>query len=621
MVDERIGLTVSPDSNSKNFIVSLLACAFLAACAISLANIVIDPFFRFDLISIEGFNAQKLLFAGQARLAKPNVVCRLQPGSIILGTSRVEVGINPHHLGWNRAYGPVYNLGLAGSGLKELFLTLQHAVHASPRLRVAVIGLDFLMFNAHREAVVFGTEVIGFDAKRLMLAPDDSCWKSFGRDIGAFLGIEGLANSFATVRSQMPIAEMDDPETKFTTWLSLYDRDGYRGVVYDRKFLAYGLHEGFRASFDTASGRKAGQETYYVSRIWRPAPEERYCFERDGHDDTLALFRSIVDFARASHIEVRFFINPIHARMLVALQEAGLWPQYEEWKRRLVGTLAEEAAASHLSPFPLWDFSGINTVTTEFVPPLHDHTEMKWWWEPSHFRSAAGDLVLDKLLDYSDPGRRAPDDFGLALNPRNIDTWILRTREGVRDYVRAAPDEAQIIHDRIEPIMKKSGNSNCGYDEKEMIAGSRALARGDRVAAEAAFSRAVAIHEVDRKRYQEIGVPYREIGFDKELALARAGIELAPKLVSWQAYQDRGNGRLAQGKLREAVQDLSTAIRLGPPNTALYFLRGTTRMRLEQFELAVEDFVAGLALDKDNQTLQVLLKEAQARAAEANSSR
>jgi tetratricopeptide (TPR) repeat protein len=583
-----------------------------------LANIVIDPFRRFDLVSIDGFNAQKTQFAAQGRLAKPGVVCRLQPGSVVLGTSRVEVGINPRHPGWNPAYGPIYNVALAGSGLKELYLTLQHTVHASPRLRVVLVGLDFLMFNAHREAVVFGTEVMGFDEKRLLLSPNDSCLRSFTHDLNAFLGTGGLTYSVATINGQIRSSDID---AKVMNWLALYDRDGYRGGFYDQGFLPHALRNGFRASFDSFSGREAGQEKYYVSRIWRPAPAERYCFDRDGQDDTLALFRAMADFARASHIDVRFFINPIHARMLIALQEAGLWPQYEEWKRRVVGTLADEAAASNSAPFQLWDFSGINTVTTEFIPPLNDHREMKWWWEPSHYRSHAGDLILDRILDYNDPDRRVPDDFGVSLNAQNIDSWISKTRERVRDYVRSAPDEAQIVRDRVDPIVESAAGSNCGYDERAAVAGSQALARGDRNAAEAAFAKAVAIHEADQKLYQEIGVPYRENGFDKTLAMARAGIELAPKLASWQAYQDRGNDRLAQGKLREAAEDYSAAIRLGPPNTALYFLRGTMRMRLEQFEMASEDFAAGLALEPKNENLQALLKEARAKAADANPSK
>ena len=613
---------MTKDNNPKSFLLSLLACFFLAAGAIPLANIVVDPFFRFDLIAVEGFNAQKTQFASQARLAKPGVVCRLQPGSVILGTSRVEVGINPRHPGWNSSYGPVYNLALAGSGLKELYLTLQHVVHASSRLHVAVVGLDFLMFNAHREAVVFGTEVLGFDQKRLMLSSDDSCWKSFSRDLGLFLGTEGFAYSASTVRGQMLPSDVADPDSpKVMSWLALYDRDGYRGDSYDLAARNFVLRKGPRYWFDGASGRDATQEKYYVSRIWRPAPDGRYCFEHEGSQDTISLFRAIVDFARQSRVDVKFFINPIHARMLVALREAGLWPQYEEWKRRLVSTLAEEAAASGASPFQLWDFSGINTVTTELVPPSQDLAEMRWWWEPSHYRSSAGNLILDRILAHDDAARKVPDDFGVTLDSQNIEAWITKTRDGVRDFVRTAPDEAQIISDSIEPVLAASGGSNCGYDEQAARQGSEALRRGDRAAAEAAFSRALSIHEADRRRYAEIGVPYRESGFDETLVQARAGIELAPTLGSWQDYQTRGNARLAEGKLLEATEDFSAAIHFAPSNAALYFLRGTTRLKLEQFKNAAEDFVAALAIDPGNTTLQTLLREARARAAEPATSR
>ncbi len=609
---------VPQEKGPKRFLVSLLACLFVAACAIPIANIVIDPFLRFDLVRIDGFNAQKPEFASQARLAKAGIVCRLQPGSIVLGTSRVEVGIDPRHPAWNSYPGPVYNLALAGSGLKEIYLTLQHAVHASPRLHLALVGLDFLMFNAHREAVVFGTEVLGFDEKRLLLSPDQSCWSSFYHDIGLYLGTEGLAYSLATIRNQIPRSNIDDPQhVRLTNWISLYDRDGYLGNNF-RAARTHGLRAGFRALFDGPEGRGASQEFYYVSRIWRPAPAERYCFEHDGGGDTINLFREIVDLARRSHIDIRFFINPIHARMLVAIQEAGLWPQYEEWKNRLVGVLADEASTAKAPAFPLWDFSGINSVTTEAVPPQGQRTEMRWWWEPSHYRSSAGDLMLDRILGYSDQAGTVPGDFGIALTPQNMEDWTIRNRDGVRDYIRQAPGEAEIVRDRVGPIMEAADGANCGYDEMAAVAGSQDLKRGDRVAAQAAFAKALAIHSADQRRYEEIGVPYRENGFDKTLRQARRGIELPPMLASWEDYQARGNAFLTAGKLTEATEDFSKALQFSPPNPALYFLRGTTRLRLEQFELAAADFKAGLAIDPNNPTLQTLLREAHARAVDGN---
>jgi tetratricopeptide (TPR) repeat protein len=581
----------------------------LAVLAIPVANVVVDPFYRFDLVRIDGFNVQKPQFAAQARLAKAGVVCRLQPASVVMGTSRVEVGIDPSHPGWGRTPGPTYNLALAGSGLKELSLTFQHVVHASSRLRLVVMGIDFLMFNAHREAVVFGTEVFGFDEQRLLLSPTDSCWRSFLYDINQLVGPKGIAFAWQTIASQMPETERNDiSKAQVLQWLALYDRKGFRGNSFDVMNNLI-LRDGHHSIFNGASGRDPAQEFYYTTRVWRPQPEERYCFTRDGRPDTLSLFREIAEFARKSGVEVRFFINPIHARMLIALQEAGLWPQYEDWKRELVNVLAQESERSHAQPFPLWDFSGVNTVTTEPIPAAKVKTEMLWWWEPSHYRRQAGDLILDRVLDHSEPSRTVPNDFGISLSHVNIEDWIAKTREAVRDYARREPGEVEILRERLLPVMEDAEGSNCGYDVQAAVAGSEALRRGDHEAAEAAFARASAIHEADRRRFEKLGVPFREKAFPKILAEARLGREIGPKL-SWQDYQARGNDRLAKGLLKDAGEDYSQAIRLGPPNTALFFLRGTTRLRLEQFKEAMVDFEAGLKLDPKNATLQQLLEQA-----------
>jgi hypothetical protein len=51
---------------------------------------------------------------------------------------------------------------------------MRKAAHASPQLKRVLLGLDFLMFNANREAVVFGTEVFHFDERRLLVSAHDT---------------------------------------------------------------------------------------------------------------------------------------------------------------------------------------------------------------------------------------------------------------------------------------------------------------------------------------------------------------------------------------------------------------------------------------------------------------
>jgi len=588
--------------NPRGFLKATTLGAIATGLVVMTINMVIDPYRRFELITIPGVNAQRNQFANEERMAKAEAVCRVQPVSIAMGSSRVEVAIDPRHPGWSKISGPTYNLGLAGSGLRELYLTLQHAVYGSPHLRLAVIGLDFEMFNAHREAVIFGTEVLGFDPRRLLSSSADSCMRVFLHDFDALLGIKALAASFATVETQMAEADRLDVN-KINDWIALFNADGFRDNFDALKLRA--TKYGYREIFGI------GQEIYYTKRVWRPPPEERYCFTRNGQPSTLDVFGQMVRFARQSGIDVRFFIAPMHARMMLALQEVGLWPQFENWKRSLVTILAEEAQESGKPPFPLWDFSGFNSVTTEHVPPAGDRTTVvQGFWEPSHAKKEIGDIMLDRILDYRASQRTPADDFGILLSPSNIETVLTNTRRAGHEYSRAEPEEAKLVKHLVNEAMLGTDGSNCGFDIEALRDGSEAMRKGDLVQAEAAFARAIAIHEADRRRFSELGVPFRESGFEGALQRAREGEELAPTLSDWQAYQARGNERANRGNLRGALEDYSHAIRIGPPNPALHFLRGTTRLRMSDFPGAIQDFEAGLKFQPKNPTFLELLERA-----------
>ena len=597
---------------ARKFVLFFALAVVCFSVAIIGLNVIVDPFGVWGVATIPWVNDQRPQIAASARMAKAQTICRLQPNSAIMGTSRAEVGLDPRHPGWRKFPGNTYNLALAGSGIKELELTLRHAVYADPRLRHVVMALDFLMFNANREAVVFGTEVMDFDPNALLTSPSDSCLRTFFHNADKLAWVGGIRFDIATILDQLPDASRLHPGTMGVAakWAALYDREGFR------KYFDVLTHitdiGGFRPMFDSTTGKNPAQEIYYSSKIWRAGPDQRYCFTRSGQPDTIAIFRNIVKFARESGIDIRFVINPIHARMLIALQEIGLWPEYEEWKRDLVAVLAEDADHNHAKPFPLWDFSGFNTITTEPIPPLGDNKSvMRWWWEPSHMQKAAGDLMLDRVLDYR-PGLAAvPSDFGLLLSPSNINAWLAETRDRGRAYRRNQPTEVEIVSSRVLPLLADADGTNCGYDIDALREGSAALRRGDHAAAEAAFAHAVAIHEADEQKAAALGVPDREVKFAERLREVRSGRELSVALSDWIAYQTRGIQRSAQRDFAAAVDDYTRAIHLGPPNPALYFLRGTTRMQIPDDAGAIQDFEAGLKLDPTNPALQVLRRQAE----------
>ena len=346
-----------PTKAGKSFLAGFFILLGFAVATTLAANLIIDPFGRYDIANIRGLNALRTQAGSHPRLSKLAMVCRNRPEAVVIGTSRVGIGIDPAHPAWGAVAGHVYNLGMPGMGLQEAALTLRHAVYASGRLQLAIVGLDFLMFNANREALAPQTERISFDPRRFVLSATGSCSASFFHDFDWWLGADGLVQSVVTVLRQMPDAERKDPN-KVAIWLSLYRRDGLMDNA--KVFEDRAQTGGYGALFGAG-----GQERYYVSVVWLPPPDRSYCFSRDGMN-TFNTFRDMIRFARRAGIDVRFFINPLHGRLLLAMRYAGLWPLYQEWKRRLVRILAEESRESGKLAFPLWDFAEFNTVTTEF---------------------------------------------------------------------------------------------------------------------------------------------------------------------------------------------------------------------------------------------------------------
>lgn len=691
----------------RRFVYGFLGTVLAGTALAVLANVLVDPFYRFDLVTAAGVNAQRYEFSSNIRMGKAGAICARKPAIVILGSSRAEVGLNPRAPAFRGA--TVYNLARPGTGIGEMLDTFRHAVHASPELSQAVIALDFFMFNAHREAVLFGTEVFDFDRQRLLLHPSDTCLDNFREDWQRLVGGKGLVYSFRTLMSQKSDVERNQVDTleKAAWWMALYDKDGFRGSSYrileavalggldvgphvhddpPRDWVSYqawgDLHvkagayakaiEDFSQAlkgsppnaalyfrrgsarqqlgdFEAAiqdyrlglgiepdnsvlkqlvesaerkevsssrrilfEGDNAGQEIEYVKRIWRSGKEHRYCFQKPGQPDTLEVFRDMLRFARNSRIDVRFVINPEHARMLIALQETGLWPQYEDWKRNLVRVLVEEASDAKAPPFPIWDFSGFNTITTEKSPPLsRPHELARWFWEPAHFREEAGTLMLSKVMQNSSEATVGADGFGILLSSSNVDDWLVRTREAGLRYRATHADEVAVLKSRLAPVFADDWTgANCGDEAKAVSNGALALKDGDLAAAEQAFQVARQLAERNQQRSKDLGVPYREPDIDSLITDARAGRMADEPLDNWQAYQERANAKLARGDVSGAIMDLTAALRDSPPNPALFFLRGSAKLRLKDWNGGAADFEAGLRLDPGNEPLKALLRQA-----------
>ena len=79
------------------------------------------------------------------------------------------------------------------------------------------------------------------------------------------------------------------------------------------------------------------------------------------------------------------------------LGDLRLWESFEDWKRHLVRQVAELQHGS--VDIKIFDFSGYNEFTTEPVPyPGDIKSEMRWYWEPGHYKSALGERILERIV-------------------------------------------------------------------------------------------------------------------------------------------------------------------------------------------------------------------------------
>jgi hypothetical protein len=328
-----------------------------------------------------------------------------QPRGLVLGSSRAAVGIDPQHPGWDTSAAPVFNFALTSATAEELAGRLEQAV-ALTTPRQVVVGLDFFMFNVYTYAP--------WSSGREAESPP---WP-----VETLLTGAALADSVRTLRKQDPV-----------------DRPGVlaNGQIMRtfnlRRVAKYGHHQGFQDY----------QRIFFEGTLF-PLPEKEYALADPGSGrNSVDDFRRLLETARRADIDLRLFISPVHVRLLEVYAQANLWPAYEQWKRQLVATL--DAHNSHYSlqqHFPLWDFSGVNSITSEAVPAAGDtQSAMSWYWEASHFKAEAGDLILDRIFACRRPGVSIPDDFGVLLTPSTIEAHLAATASALESWRRQHPED------------------------------------------------------------------------------------------------------------------------------------------------------------------------------------
>jgi hypothetical protein len=314
------------------------------------------------------------------------------------------MALDPLHPHWKNTV--AYNLALTSSSIYEQWRYLQHAQAITP-LREVVIGLDFFMFN----------NLTGKSFKEARLAVDPTGRPRSGLthyDAGdlmaALLSGTALGSSLITLDAQGKAAEED--------------------AIRHEEVVAKGGHWGLFTEME----RKMFQE--YAAQVDGTGEEQSGNFARIDH------YRNIIRFSHANNIRLHLFISPSHARMWELWRIVGKAELRDNWKRVLVSINEEEAILASRMPFPLWDFSGYNSITTEAVPGADEVREkMFGYWEGSHYTKEVGNYVLSRLFSVNDNIRTVPSDFGVLLSGSQIEAHLEQEKQDGEHYREKYPSQ------------------------------------------------------------------------------------------------------------------------------------------------------------------------------------
>lgn len=374
-------------------------------------NLIVDPYGYFHIFEIAGLNAVKprpdhdLADVKRAAwLARPH-------NALILGNSRAEVGFDPDHPGFAARGLSAFNFALPGTGLRAAWKIHDDLSREHPQT-LLIVGLEFLDFLVLPDA----------PASEELVARRETKAASASRHLKALFTSQALLDSVRTVANQ---------KNKNAAVLTA------RGFNPLREYQLTARNDGYWALFRQRAAENARS---YVR-------EPKSVLLGNGEPGpTFATLRAIL---RAAPAETHLVIYPYHVQLLLLFEEAGLWSAFEDWKRSLVMTIDEERAAGRLrAKVTLWDFSGVSEPASEAIPPPKDRkTELHWYWEGGHFKSALGDRMLSQIL--------GEPEFGVSLSAEMLDAHLARLRAGMADYRGTKP---QLASEAAELIDAAKGN-------------------------------------------------------------------------------------------------------------------------------------------------------------------
>ena len=401
----------------QRFVIAWLLGSILFLAVVAGINLFADAFGIMGTPLVAGLNEFKVSPIDWSRVTKPYLAARANPATLILGSSPVDVGMNPLSPAWPPDRKPVFNMGIDGVSPSALYRFEQDAFAAShPKLVIIGVTLeDSLVIDGPPRPAAATAAMDTFEPRLRVTAagaPNPEFQTQRLKDtVFALASVRATTESLRTLTGQLGSTKT------FQTPL---------GFLEAGEFTAWEKTEGFYVLVTDKDRQRIGT---YVKWARKPV------FNIDALAHMIALARD-----RGARVIVA--IMPGYVDHIEIRRQMGISGQFDAWKARVVA-LAEQAGAG----VTLWDFSGFSPYTTEVLPPPGDRTtRLRWFWDPVHFQPALGDLLIARLMG------QGPADFGVVLTSGNLAAVNQAFHAAEKDWVAAHPADVARIGQIIAKV-------------------------------------------------------------------------------------------------------------------------------------------------------------------------
>jgi len=373
---------------TNSFIYGLLFLLLLTV----VINRIVDPFWYYRDISINGFNAVKTEFHSYEDQIKPIIVKEIRPETMIFSNSYFEIGFNPMHPGLtDNGKRRSYNFGIAAASWDKVYCNVIFALDNTD-LKTVIIGIKPEPLPAV-DCTMQHKNIVNIEQKTLLLSFD------------------ALRGSFNTVRHQYR------SPTHTINGMLFYHRNNSSQIEQVFKFYLQ---------------RLVKSATNQTCKIPTTTDYPQWSYPKN--DEDMEGLKKILELLLNRNVEVKLVIYPNHALWMELTMNCG--DIIGRWHSLYQIASVVEGINKNKNIVQLWDFQGTSDFLTERIQNNH----VKYWQDHGHFNYEMGDVMLDVIFNDKIPQAiDSSDEFGILLTPHKVIERYYSFFEKRKEFIKQNP--------------------------------------------------------------------------------------------------------------------------------------------------------------------------------------